>query len=59
MKFTLSFKTPDVLDQLNDMIDDPEEKAQADLVANKFLKYGEYVNIEFDTENQTAKVLPK
>lgn len=47
-------------------IDDAERSALADLrreqmqeFAGKFLSYGEYVCIEFDTEAGTAVVVPK
>lgn len=53
-KFTLTFKTPDV-----DMQLDKEQMQDADVksVFNKYIKYGEVVNIEFDTETKTATVL--
>jgi len=57
MKFTLSFKTPDVLDQLDYDIQDEDQRYEADATANKFLQYGECINVEFDTKEQTAIVL--
>lgn len=54
MKFTLSFKTPDVTDQL-----DENQREEAEAVLEKFMKFGEYVTAEFDTETQTAKVRKK
>ena len=56
MKFQLTFKTPDVLDQLHEVIDD-DEQIEADQLAKKFLRYGEYITIEFDSEIQSATVL--
>lgn len=55
MKFSLTFKTPDVTDQLND-IEDAEDRAKAESMVEKFLEYGEYITVEFDTESQSATV---
>ncbi len=57
MKFTISFKTPDAL---SDAVEDVDEadRAAVEAVAGKFIEYGEYVNIEFDTKTGEAKVLP-
>jgi len=52
MKFTLSFKTPDVMDQLT--VDQHEE---AEEVIKKFVQYSEYITVEFDTELKTATVM--
>lgn len=56
MKFHLTFKTPDVTDQLENM--NYDDKKIATEFANKFLEYGEYITIEFDTIEKTAKVQP-
>jgi len=60
MKFTLSFKTPDVSDQLKnehpEMSKDDERKAKA--LIKKYVEYDEYIYVEFDTENQTVTALP-
>jgi hypothetical protein len=53
MKIRLNFKTPDVLDNL-----DGEEAEEIQEVADKFIKYGELVTVEFDTEKKTAIVIP-
>lgn len=52
MKVRLSFKTPDVKDQLSE-----DEREASETVLKKFLKYSEYIQVEFDTETNTAKVL--
>lgn len=69
MKFTLTFKTPDVFDQIDfgepdkHSIDEEEwdeywiRKQAIEKVCMKFLKYNEYVSIEFDTDAMTATVL--
>ena len=56
MKFIVTLKDPDGLDQsLADYPEGKREKMKA--LAEKFLDYGEYINVEFDTEKKTAKVL--
>lgn len=62
-KVILTFKTNDVIDQL----DLPEESDEGEEGINpkkwvkhqleKWIEYGEYIRIEFDLENETAKVL--
>lgn len=57
MKFTVSFKNPDAVDYaLQEMNED--ERREASRTINKFIEYGEYANIQFDTEKGTAVVLP-
>ena len=76
MKFTISFKDPDVVhdavreaverevnaiesldaDEKEDLIETRSEKINDKL--DKWIKYGEYVSIEFDTEAGTATVQP-
>lgn len=57
MKFTVTFKTPDALDYaIEDLSEDEQEEAKE--TARKFIEYGEYAVIEFDTETQTATVVP-
>lgn len=64
MKFTLMFKTPDVLDQIVGQINYPQfpdfnqEVADAQELAKKFVEYGEYIRVEFDMATETAKVIP-
>ena len=55
MRFRLTFKTPDVCDQIPKGID--EENDAAHELALKFLKYEEYITIEFDTDKGTAIVV--
>lgn len=57
MKFILTFKTPDVLDQI-----EMENYSQLEMnamkpVINKFIEFGEYISVQFDTEEMTATVL--
>ena len=67
MKFKLTFKTPNATDAINDQLDceyndDSEERKELkeamEDVAEKFVEYDEYITIEFDTDGQTATVLP-
>ena len=66
MKMLVGFKTPCIMDKLADFFDDSEddgcrkyeqEKKMGDLVA-KFVEGENYIVVEFDTETQTARVLP-
>lgn len=58
MKFTVTFKTPDaVFYALQDLPSEDREEAQE--LTDKFVEFNEYVHIEFDTEAQTAKVVPQ
>jgi len=57
MKVLVNFKTPDVLDYaLDSLNDDTRDKVKEDLAY--WIKYQECVSIEFDTDKQTATVLP-
>lgn len=56
MKFSLTFKTPDVLDQLCEDIEDGIVLASCIHTAKKFIQYGECVTLEFDTETQSVIV---
>lgn len=58
MKFTVVFKTPDaVCNAVNALNIDDLEQEDAAQFANKWVEYGEYVRIEFDTNAGTATVL--
>jgi len=54
MKFTVTFKSPDAFDTAD--VDD-EDVDEAKELFDRFVEYGEYVTVEFDTETQTAKVV--
>ncbi len=57
MKFTATFKTPNAIEFATEFMSFAQlDEAKA--TAEKFVRNGEYVTIEFDTETQTAKVLP-
>jgi len=52
MKVYLSFKTPDVVDQLDD-----KEKAAAGKLIEKFVEHDENITVVFDTETGTCEGL--
>lgn len=69
MKFKVTFKTPDVVDDaIDQMGQDLLERGcsrediegdlwEADKTLQKFIRYNEIVEIEFDTEQRTATVV--
>ncbi len=61
MKFIVTFKTPDAVDDALADCSFVEKAASterlAKRLAEKFFEYGEYANIEIDTEAGTATVL--
>ena len=57
--FRIHFKTPDaVYYAISDMRADSGDIETAKEVIEKFVQYGECVTIEFDSEKQTAIVIP-
>lgn len=59
MKFRVTFKTPDVVDNTieNLGVEPDEQEAIYKQVVSKWFKYGEYVTIEVDTNADTATVV--
>ena len=62
MKITISFKTPDAVDNaIDEEYPDTEENEDSRRELREFfqryVKWGECVSIEFDTEAGTARVL--
>lgn len=60
MKIKLTFKTPDaVYDALNDSnIDDDVKRDRIYAGIGKYVEYGEYLTVEYDTETKTMVVVP-
>ena len=56
MKFSISFKTPGVLDYLTEDGLSEEEADEAKEFVEKWVEYGECISVEFDTEKETATV---
>ena len=50
----LTFKTPDVLDQLPDNDEDADKIRE---IAKKYVEYGEYLSVEIDSDDGTITVL--
>jgi hypothetical protein len=65
MKIKLTFKNPTAIeaaieDATFEIVDDDEMESMADEIdtaCRKWLRYGEYVDIEIDTENNTCNVI--
>lgn len=70
MKFTVTMKNPDALDYAMDDVkeileeddtldeDDKRDKLEeAREFTREYMKWGEYIRVEFDTEAKTATVL--
>jgi hypothetical protein len=55
MQFTLTFKTPDIIDQLNDQFNE-EEMNDIKVFLKQWIKYDEYITVKFDTNTNIAKV---
>lgn len=56
MKITLTFKTPDVLDQLADQIEDEDMLCEVTQELKKRIKYDECVYLEYDTVTKKLTV---
>lgn len=50
-------KSPDSLHDALQDIEDEDEREKAGEFARQFMEYGEYITIQFDTEEGTAKVV--
>lgn len=57
MKFKVSFKTPDAITDALGNVEDEDNYDQALEFARKFVKYDEYLTVEFDTDANTCTVL--
>jgi hypothetical protein len=59
-KFIISFKNPDAIDcGIQDANLSEKDAAKAKAVCQKYFEYGEYANIEIDTDKGTATLLKK
>lgn len=61
MKFNVYFKTPgagdDALQSVEDSTSSRREYSKAEALVEKWVKYGEYLTVEIDTEKETIRVL--
>lgn len=58
-KVRATFKSPDALDYALQDIQDEDERERAEEIFRQFVKYGEYVTIEINTETGEARVVPQ
>lgn len=67
MKFQLTFKTPDILDEISfdpkgmsveEREDALNSRFKCEKTAKKYVEYGEYITIEFDTSDNSARAIP-
>ena len=56
MKIQLTFKTPDVFEYALNHIDMEDREDIERKITKKFVEYGEYLNVEYDTETETMVV---
>lgn len=54
---TILFKSPDAVWNAIENLDETKQKEVAEKLS-KWIEWGEYIKVEFDLENMTAKVLP-
>jgi hypothetical protein len=53
-------KTPDALQYaIEDATDDPDARIEMEDFASKYVSSGEYLTVEFDTEEKTCVVVKK
>lgn len=58
MRFRAMFKTPDAIEYALDGEDLTQEEIQEQIdLCEKWVKYGELVRVDFDTDKMTAKVV--
>jgi len=56
MKTKITFKTPDALFYaIQDL--SPDDRELVEPIAKKFIKYGEIITVEIDTEKETCTVV--
>lgn len=57
MKFQVTFKTPDAVSEALSDLDDQTIIDRLEDFASQWVKYGEYVTLEFDSVKGTCRVL--
>ena len=57
MKIILKFKTPDALDQVDEQIDDEQERDDIKEKLSVWVNYMDYITVEYDTKNDSIKVV--
>ena len=57
MIFHVTFKTPDAIEVAADCAGLEQDKFDIEMLAQKYIQYGESVTLEFNTDEQTCEVL--
>lgn len=58
MIFQVTMKTPDALQYaIEDATDDLELRSKMEDFASEWMKHGEYITVEFDTDKKTCVVV--
>jgi hypothetical protein len=57
MKIKVTFKTPDATDHAVEYLNE-DEAAEMREFLSRWIKHGEYVTIEFDKSDGSARVIP-
>ena len=58
MKVRLTFKSPDVVFHATEGMSD-EDRQEAEAACEKWVKYGEYLTVDIDTETGECVPIPK
>jgi len=58
MIVTLTFKRPDVTDQVYGDITDESEHEMVKAAIEKWVSYNEYITVQIDTKDNTCTVIP-
>jgi hypothetical protein len=58
MIIEITFKTPDAVRYALSDFDDDDDQDKYEAFIEKFVRYGECITIRFDTDKQTAEVVP-
>lgn len=57
MKYLLTFKTPDVADDISTEELEQEEINRIEKTLRKYLKYGEMIQVELDSQQETMEIV--
>ena len=57
MKINITMKMPDVFDQIDEQVQDPDAAAAAKVVARRWFEYDECVTLVLDPQKGTMTVL--
>lgn len=57
MQVSLTFKTPNAVEMALIDVEDEDERNTLRSLVEEYVRYGELITVEFDTEARSAKVL--